>query len=121
MGKYKKLRCQAEATEDSIILEAQSCSFMAAWIFIHENGSRTIYIDASLAAMNFMMALETMGLSSCPINWPDIEEREQLIAKEFNLQPSEKGIMFISIGYPLNKGGIPFSAKKSVEQVTTIL
>lgn len=88
--------------------------------YFDERDRHLIYIDASLAAMNFMMALETIGLSSCPINWPDIEEREQNIAKEFGLQPSEKGIMFFSVGYPLNTGGVPFSAKKNVEQVTTV-
>ena len=88
--------------------------------YFDERDRHLIYIDASLAAMNFMMALETLGLSSCPINWPDIEERELNIAKEFNLQPNEKGIMFFSIGYALDKGGVPFSAKKNVEQVITI-
>lgn len=88
--------------------------------YFDERDRHLIYIDASLAAMNFMMALETMNLSSCPINWPDIEEREQKIAKEFNLKPNEKGIMFFSVGYPLNEGGIAFSAKKSVEQTITI-
>lgn len=88
--------------------------------YFDERDRHLIYIDASLAAMNFMMALETLGLSSCPINWPDIEEREEQIAKEFNLQPSEKGIMFFSVGYPLEKGGVPYSAKKNIEQVITI-
>jgi nitroreductase len=88
--------------------------------YFDERDRHLIYIDASLAAMNFMLALETLGLSSCPINWPDIEEREQMISTEFNLEPNEKGIMFFSIGYPLNTGGIPYSAKKQVDQVTTI-
>src|SRR5699024_2314301 len=30
-----------------------------------------IYVDASLAAMAFMLALETLGLASSVINWPD--------------------------------------------------
>lgn len=88
--------------------------------YFDERDRHLIYIDASLAAMNFMMALETLGLSSCPINWPDIEEREKMIEKEFDINPNEKGIMFFSVGYPLGRGGVPFSAKKSIEQVTTI-
>ncbi len=39
------------------------------------------YIDASLAAMSFLLALETLGLSSSVINWPDFEPLERKIAK----------------------------------------
>lgn len=88
--------------------------------YFDERDRHLIYIDGGLTSMNFMMALETMGLSSCPINWPDIEERENSISKEFNLIPSEKGILFFSVGYPKKDGGIPFSAKKEVEKITTI-
>jgi nitroreductase len=88
--------------------------------YFDERDRHLIYIDGGLSAMNFMMALETLGLSSCPINWPDIEKREEKITNEFKLMPHEKGIMFFSIGYPLRNGGIPFSAKKNVERVTTI-
>ena len=45
--------------------------------YFNERDRHVIYIDASLAAMSFMYALETLELSSCPINWPDIEMREQ--------------------------------------------
>lgn len=41
--------------------------------YYHERDRHVIYIDASLAAMSFILALETLGLSSCCINWPDIE------------------------------------------------
>lgn len=42
-----------------------------------ERDRHLIYIDASLAAMGFVYAAETLGLSTCCINWPDIEEYEQ--------------------------------------------
>ena len=88
--------------------------------YFDERDRHLIYIDGGLTAMNFMLALETLGLSSCPINWPDIEEREQKMEKEFNLKKSEKGILLFSVGYPLNKEEIPSSIKKDVKQVTTI-
>jgi nitroreductase len=71
------------------------------------------YIDASLAAMQFMLALETLGLASCPINWPDIEGRERAMDRELQLPPHLRPVMLIALGYPDPEGGVPFSAKKS--------
>ncbi|NJD31789.1 MAG: nitroreductase family protein [Gammaproteobacteria bacterium] len=70
------------------------------------------YIDASLAAMQFMLALETLGLASCPINWPDIEYREREMAAALELPWHLRPVMLIALGYPDPRGGVPFSAKK---------
>jgi len=77
-----------------------------------ERDRHCIYIDASLASMQFMLSLETMGLSSCPINWPDIEAREQLMQRELNLPVYKRPVMLIAVGYADPDGGIPFSQKK---------
>ncbi len=71
------------------------------------------YIDASLAAMQFMLALETLGLASCPINWPDVEWLERRMDRELELPPHLRPVMLIALGYPDPEGGVPFSAKKS--------
>lgn len=70
------------------------------------------YIDASLAAMQFMLALETLGLASCPINWPDIEYRELQMEEALGLPRHVRPVMLIALGYPDPQGGVPFSAKK---------
>lgn len=75
------------------------------------------YIDASLAAMNLMLALETLGLSSCPINWPDIEIRERRMAKLLKLDAWQRPIMCMAIGYAQEQGGIAYSQKKLPEQL----
>jgi nitroreductase len=75
------------------------------------------YIDASLAAMQFMLALETLGLASCPINWPDIEYREREMAVALGLPWHLRPVMLIALGYPDPKGGVPFSAKKSSQSL----
>lgn len=76
-----------------------------------------IYVDSSLAAMSFMFALETLGLSSSVVNWPDFEPLEIKMQKALGLDPSERVIMSIVFGYPDEKGGIPFSQKKSLEVI----
>jgi nitroreductase len=74
-----------------------------------------IYVDSSLAAMSFMFGLETLGLSSSVINWPDFEPLEAKMQKTLNLDPSERVIMLMAVGYADPKGGIPFSQKKSLD------
>ena len=85
--------------------------------YIEERDRHLIYIDGSLAAMSFMYALETLGLSSCPINWPDIPQREKKLAKALNLQPYERAVMFISLGYPDPEGLVPNSKKRSLDHI----
>ncbi|WP_257668499.1 nitroreductase family protein [Parapedobacter tibetensis] len=71
-----------------------------------------IYIDGSLAAMNFILSLETLGLSSCMINWGDIPERNKALKDFLHLNVWERCVMAISVGYADPKGGIPSSIKK---------
>jgi nitroreductase len=79
-----------------------------------ERDRHVIYIDASLAAMQFMLALETLGLASCPINWPDVESCERQMARELELPEHVRPVMLIALGHPDPQGGVPFSAKKSI-------
>jgi nitroreductase len=77
-----------------------------------ERDRHVIYIDGALAAMSFMLALETVGLSSCAINWPDVAAHEQKIAKLLDLAPDERVVMLIGFGHADPDGKIPYSAKK---------
>lgn len=77
-----------------------------------ERDRHCIYIDASLASMQLMLAFETLGISTCPINWPDIEFREVLMATELNLSVQQRPVMLLAFGYADPEGGIPYSAKK---------
>jgi len=74
-----------------------------------------IYIDASLAAMAFMYALETLGLSSCAINWHDEGSREKKMARLLKLTPDERVVMLISLGYPDPEGMVAYSDKKPLD------
>jgi nitroreductase len=78
-----------------------------------ERDRHLIYVDGSLASMQLMLALETLGLSTCPINWPDIEREEKKMATLLKLKPYERPVMLLSVGYALNQGGIAYSQKKN--------
>lgn len=83
--------------------------------FFDARDRHLIYIDAALAAMSFVFALETLGLSSCCINWPDLPDREKKMAELLKLAPDERPIMLIALGWPDPEGLVPRSVKKPLE------
>ncbi|WP_152352357.1 nitroreductase family protein [Brachybacterium subflavum] len=74
-----------------------------------------IYVDSSLAAMQFMLGLETLGLSSSVINWPDFEPLEAKMQRRLSLDTSDRVVMLIAFGYSHQEGLVPFSAKKELD------
>lgn len=77
-----------------------------------ERDRHLIYIDSALASMQLMLAFEALGLSTCPINWPDVDGPERKIAKLLGLEPYQRTVMLIAVGYADPSGGIPYSQKK---------
>lgn len=77
-----------------------------------ERDRHLIYIDGALASMQLILALETLGLSTCAINWPDIETAEQKMQHRLELQSHERVIMLIAVGFADPSGGVPYSQKK---------
>ena len=82
-----------------------------------ERDRHLIYIDGSLATMAFVFALESQGLSTCCINWPDIEEREVDMDQALGLASDERPVMCVAIGYPDPEGEVAYSDKKPLEQL----
>src|SRR5690606_15420758 len=76
-----------------------------------------IYIDSSLAAMQLLLALQTKGLSTCVINWPEIDRNERQIRKIVDIEDYERVIMLIAVGYADENGGVPFSQKKGSDVI----
>lgn len=80
--------------------------------YFAERDRHLIYIDGALASMQFMQACDTLGLATCPINWPDIKENETAIRELLDLSASQRTIMLIAVGYADPEGLIPYSEKK---------
>ena len=83
--------------------------------YFSERERHVIYIDAGLASMSLLYALETLGLSSCTLNWPDIEESEKEMSALLNLDLDERVILLISVGYPDPDAMVPYSQKKELD------
>ncbi|WP_338441307.1 nitroreductase family protein [Synechococcus elongatus IITB4] len=77
-------------------------------------------IDASLTIMSFILALETLGLSSVCINWPNIPQKEEKVRQIIKIEEDEFIILMIGLGYPDLYGKIPYSAKLPTEAVLFI-
>jgi nitroreductase len=85
--------------------------------YSEERDRHIIYIDGGLFVMSFILGLESQGLSSCVINWPDIENREKSFYEQFKIPKYKRGICFVAFGYAKNNGLIPFSEKKEASDI----
>lgn len=85
--------------------------------FVNERDRHLVYVDASLAVMGVLYGLEAQGLSSCCVNWPDIEQKEARLSELIGLAYDERPIMLIAIGYPDPDGMVANSTKKSISQI----
>lgn len=76
-----------------------------------------IYIDAGLSVMGFIYALESMGIGSCILNWPDVEALERRIERLLGLKAYERVVLLVALGFPDPDGLVPYSAKTSLDQL----
>lgn len=87
--------------------------------FFDQRDRHLIYIDGCLAAMGLVYGLESQGVSSCCINWPDVPDREAAMRKLLDLKPYERVVMLIAYGYADPDALVPFSAKRLIEEIRT--
>lgn len=85
--------------------------------YYSERDRHLIYVDGSLATMGLILALESMGLSTCCINWPDIEERERWLEEKLRRPAHKRPIMFLAVGYADPEGLVAYSQKKSLNEL----
>lgn len=78
-----------------------------------------IYVDGGLFAQGFVLAMESLGLATCCINWPDIAVKNREIGNLLGLDRDERVIMLVSFGVPEPRQTVPRSVKRSVEAVTS--
>jgi len=86
-----------------------------------ERDRHLIYIDASLASMQLMLAAEIFGLATCPINWPDVDRAESRLQRILPLASHERVIMLIAIGFADSSGEIPYSQKKDASSLLEMI
>ncbi len=85
--------------------------------YFSERDRHLIYIDASLAAMAFALALETLGLSSCFINCPATGLLESSMAELLRLDADELPVVCVAVGYGDPEGLVANSSKRPLNQL----
>lgn len=85
--------------------------------YFSERDRHGVYVDASLAIMAFMFGLETLGVSTCPLNWPDIGLLERRMSRLLDLDAYERVIMLIAIGYPDPEAMVAYSQKRPLSEI----
>ncbi len=79
--------------------------------FRFERDRHVPYIDGALSAMNLINALEVQGISSCCVNFPDFADTERRMTEVLKLQPCERALMCLAIGYPDVEERVAYSQK----------
>ncbi len=82
-----------------------------------ERDRHLVYIDGSLALMQLELAIETLGLSSCTINWPDVGAIDRRFRDAVALLPCERIVCLLAVGHADPEGGVPYSSKKGTRQL----
>lgn len=76
-----------------------------------------IYVDSGMFCMSFMMALESLGLSSCPLHWPSLGERDMVLEGKLKLKPFEQCVLALAIGYAKKGCYVLHSQRKQVDDI----
>jgi len=85
--------------------------------YYSERDRHAIYIDSSLAVMQFVLGCEAQGLATCCINWPDIPELEARMRDLLHLDTSDRVVMLVAVGHPDPDGLVPFSQKRGLDTI----
>jgi len=85
--------------------------------FEKERDRHTIYIDSGLVAMNILLALETVDLSSCIINCPEIPDQELGLKRAMKLNDFERPVLCMSIGHAAPEAKFPSSRKRNINNL----
>lgn len=74
-------------------------------------------LDGGLFLMSFILALQSLGLSSCCLNWCVLPQRDIEGHKTAQIPENEKILTFLAIGRPREDAITPLSSRRPVEDV----
>lgn len=94
-----------------LVLTAEASSFFDA------SERHEPYIDGGLFAMSLILALQSLGVSSCCLNWC-VEPLQDRLAHEYgNICESERIIMYLAVGYAEDAALVPRSPRRDINTV----
>jgi nitroreductase len=78
-------------------------------------------IDAGLATMSLLYALETLGFGSSCVNWPNVPRHEKAIREHVSMEQDELIMLLIAVGHPAPEGMVAFSSRRSLDSVFEVV
>ena len=78
------------------------------------------WIDGGMFAMTLVLALHVRGLGSVCLNWSVKNKVDKEFRLKAEISDNERIIMLIGVGLPDFKKEVPFSARKTVEDVLRV-
>lgn len=79
------------------------------------------YIDGALFTMAFTLALETLGMASTIVNWPELWIQDLRAKSVLKIKKHERVLFMVALGFPDESLKIPGSGKKSVSAMSSYL
>lgn len=77
------------------------------------------YIDGGLFAMSLTLALTSLGVASCCLNWCVPPATDRAAHRLLGIPDSERIVMFMAIGFAPDDCHVPQSPRREPEQVLT--
>lgn len=79
------------------------------------------YLNAGLFSMNLVNAMHFKGIGSCFLQWGNTNNEESKIKKKLGIPEKERIAIVIGAGYYVDESLIAKSARKSINEVFTII
>lgn len=75
------------------------------------------YVNAGLAAMNFVNGLHYRGIGSCFMQWSNKRTEDKMVRRAIGLPDNEKIVIAIGAGYYRKNSIIPCSVRRSLNEI----
>ena len=79
------------------------------------------YIDGGAFAMSLMLALHSMEVGCCPLNWSVNNATDRALKKRFGIPDSKNVIMLLAAGRVPEEFSVPFSKRKDASELLEFL
>ncbi len=73
--------------------------------------------NAGLVTMNFINALHSLGIGTCPIQFGNSFKQEMEFKKLLNISKSERIAVIVTAGYYDDTSKIPYSSRKPIKEI----
>ncbi|AJY51432.1 nitroreductase [Halomonas sp. KO116] len=95
------------------------CSDLEAFVSYKERYQH--WIDGGIFSMSMILALHSIGIGSCCLNWSQDAATDLKLRKLLPINPEHSVIMMLAIGYPNDTSKVCQSPRRPIEEIYTKL